>query len=289
LLLIDGAVAFAGGTAVIDEVDSPLAPELRWRETMIEIQGPVLGDWQQLFTESWDMYADEALTLPAPTPPVIANGQPGRVTVNEAHSRTGIQRSLLKQLQRANQRVWFATAYFIPSWKLRRKLKYAARAGVDVRLLLPGPCHRPQFAGKSAFLLATAGTAHSKHALRTMAFALRTWGFHISGKVSLITGALMRKGEINDHFHPKIEKAAEKMLLSLHKIQPNHPSFIALMTFRIQQAFWQKNQDNSVDYQYWHEQGWMEKDCNFYIPHSASANKVFLARLIGQVIGAFVT
>jgi phosphatidylserine/phosphatidylglycerophosphate/cardiolipin synthase-like enzyme len=139
LLLIDGAVAFAGGTAVIDEVDSPLAPELRWRETMIEIQGPVLGDWQQLFTESWDMYADEALTLPAPTPPVIANGQPGRVTVNEAHSRTGIQRSLLKQLQRANQRVWFATAYFIPSWKLRRKLKYAARAGVDVRLLLPGP------------------------------------------------------------------------------------------------------------------------------------------------------
>jgi len=70
---------------------------------------------------------------------VIAHGRPGRVTVNETRSRMGIQRSLLKQLRRARQRVWFATAYFIPSWSLRRKLKRAARAGADVRLLLPGP------------------------------------------------------------------------------------------------------------------------------------------------------
>ena len=139
LLLIDGKVAFVGGTGITDEVDSPRAPELRWRETMIELQGPVLGDWQQLFLESWNKYADEPLTLPTLTPVVLAHGQPGRVTVNEARSRMGIQRSLLKQLRRANQRVWFATAYFIPSWSLRRKLIRAARAGVDVRLLLPGP------------------------------------------------------------------------------------------------------------------------------------------------------
>jgi len=139
LLLIDGKLAFAGGTAVTDEVDSPRAPEQRWRETMIEIHGPVLGDWQQLFNESWNRYAVEPLTLPALSHAVSAIGQPGRVTVNETHSRTGIQRSLLKQLRRARHRVWFATAYFIPSWGLRRKLKRAARAGVDVRLLLPGP------------------------------------------------------------------------------------------------------------------------------------------------------
>jgi len=139
LLLVDGKVAFAGGAAVTDEVDSPKAPEQRWRETMIEIQGPVLGDWQQLFTESWNRYADEPLALPVLSPLVIAHGRPGRVTVNETRSRMGIQRSLLKQLRRARQRVWFATAYFIPSWSLRRKLKRAARAGADVRLLLPGP------------------------------------------------------------------------------------------------------------------------------------------------------
>jgi multimeric flavodoxin WrbA len=38
-------------------------------------------------------------------------------------------------------------------------------------------CHRPEFAGKSAYLLATAGSTRTGHALRTMDTALRTWGF----------------------------------------------------------------------------------------------------------------
>jgi cardiolipin synthase len=139
LLLVDGKIAFTGGAGIIDELDSPRAPGMRWRETMIEIQGPVLNDWQQLFIESWNKYAKQALTLPKLTPATITNGQPGRVTVNEARRRMGIQRSLLGHIKTARHRVWFATAYFIPSWSLRRKLKRAAKNGVDVRLLLPGP------------------------------------------------------------------------------------------------------------------------------------------------------
>jgi len=139
LLLIDGTVAFAGGAGITDEVDAPRNPAMRWRETMIEINGPVLGDWQQLFTESWNKYAEPALTLPMVTPATFSNGQTGRVAVNEARRMTGIQRSLLSHLKTAKHRIWFATAYFIPSWSIRRKLRRAARAGVDVRLLLPGP------------------------------------------------------------------------------------------------------------------------------------------------------
>lgn len=139
LLLVDARIAFVGGTGIKDEVDSPRAPAMRWRETMIGIQGPVLGDWQQLFTESWNKQAKQALALPAVTPAAFSNGQPGRVTVNEAHSRIGIQKSLLKHVKDARRHIWFATAYFIPTWSIRRKLKDAARRGVDVRLLLPGP------------------------------------------------------------------------------------------------------------------------------------------------------
>jgi cardiolipin synthase len=139
LLLVDGELAFAGGTGITDAVDSPRAPGMRWRETMLEIRGPILADWQQLFTESWNSYARQPLTLPAVPPVTLANGQLGRVTVNEARRRIGIQQSLLKQLKTARHRIWFATAYFIPSWSIRRKLKHAARRGVDVRLLLPGP------------------------------------------------------------------------------------------------------------------------------------------------------
>lgn len=141
LLLVDGKLAFAGGAGITDAVDSPGAAQLQWRETMIEIRGPVLGDWQRLFTESWNASTRQPLTLPPVPAPAdtAATGQRGRVTVNEARRRMGIQRSLLKRIKRAEHRIWFATAYFIPSWTLRRRLKHAAKRGVDVRLLLPGP------------------------------------------------------------------------------------------------------------------------------------------------------
>jgi len=139
LLLVDGQLAFPGGAGITDDVEPPRAPELRWRETMIEIRGPVVGDWQQLFRETWNTSTPTALSLPRWTPAVATEGQRGRVTINEARRRIGIQRSLGGHLRGARRRIWFATAYFIPSWSIRRKLRRASRAGIDVRLLLPGP------------------------------------------------------------------------------------------------------------------------------------------------------
>ena len=67
----------------------------------------------------------------------LVDGRPGRVTLN-APVHKELKRSLLKHIRAAERRVWIATAYFIPSRKIRRALKQAARHGVDVRLLLPG-------------------------------------------------------------------------------------------------------------------------------------------------------
>ena len=139
LLLVDGRLAYTGGTGITDAVEPPEALERRWRETMIEIQGPAVGDWQQLFAETWNNSAEVAVSLPPLSPVALADGQRGRVTINDARRRIGMQWSLYERLLGARQRIWFATAYFIPSWSIRRKLKRAARAGVDVRLLLPGP------------------------------------------------------------------------------------------------------------------------------------------------------
>jgi cardiolipin synthase len=46
---------------------------------------------------------------------------------------------LFRRVRNAEQRVWLATAYFVPSRKLLRALRRAVRQGADVRLLLPGP------------------------------------------------------------------------------------------------------------------------------------------------------
>jgi len=139
LLLVDGKIAFVGGAGLTDKFAPIHHPEKRWRETMMAILGPTLIDWQQLFLDSWNKYSNEQLTLPEITAIPFNNGQLSRVTVNEAYRWHGIQRSLIKRLHNAQNQIWFATAYFVPSWRIRRKLKRAAKAGVDVRLLLPGP------------------------------------------------------------------------------------------------------------------------------------------------------
>ncbi len=137
LLLIDDQLAFTGGAGITDDFDP--SRDMSWRENMIEIKGPVVRDWHRLFYESWNKYASTAVTVPVIEPDTYHEGQSGRVTINEAHHRSGIKWSLYKRIYNARDRVWFSTAYFLPSWRMQKLLKRAAKNGVDVRLLLPGP------------------------------------------------------------------------------------------------------------------------------------------------------
>lgn len=139
LLLVDGKTAFVGGTGLVDEFDPPNHPEKRWRETMLKVQGPVVVDWQQLFVTTWNRSTQQSLTIPVVMPAEYVEAQRGRVTTNEIQRYSELLLSLTRQIHRARHRVWFATAYFVPRWRIRRSLKRAAKTGVDVRLLLPGP------------------------------------------------------------------------------------------------------------------------------------------------------
>ena len=138
LMVVDGELAFVGGTGITDDFDMPGHPERSWRETAVRAQGPVVADWQALFRRVWNRHAPKPLVLPRAAPPAVAEGMPGRVTVTSALARQEIKRSLYSRARRAEQRLWIATAYFVPSRKLRRVLADADRRDVDVRLLLPG-------------------------------------------------------------------------------------------------------------------------------------------------------
>jgi phosphatidylserine/phosphatidylglycerophosphate/cardiolipin synthase-like enzyme len=138
LLLVDGELAFTGGLGISDEFDPPLPGARRWRDTVVEIRGPVVADWCRLFSDTWSRCS----AVPAPSC-AAATGTAGeaRGLVRASHGRGAGQmtRSLIAAALRARQRIWIATAYFIPSRRLRRVLRRRARHGLDVRLLVPGP------------------------------------------------------------------------------------------------------------------------------------------------------
>ena len=138
LLLIDGGLAYVGGAGLTED----FAPQGRhgpWRELMVEIRGPVVRDWQHAFVRSWGRcgtplgLADPPPCLPDP------HGAPGRLSLSEARQYSVLANGVLRRMDQAMGRVWIMSAYFVPSRRFRKALRRAARRGVDVRLLLPGP------------------------------------------------------------------------------------------------------------------------------------------------------
>ena len=142
LLLVDGCTGYVGGTGVTDDFWNPHKPGVHWHEVMVEMSGPLLLDWQALFDSQWVNCLKRRiwqLPLPRSSPrlPLLPSGSGlGRVAYAAARQHRDILHSLLRNLRRAQTRIWLATPYFLPTGKVRRALIRAARRGVDVRLLL---------------------------------------------------------------------------------------------------------------------------------------------------------
>ncbi|MGX1123545.1 phospholipase D-like domain-containing protein [Pseudomonas sp. HLS-6 TE3448] len=146
LLLVDQSWAVVGGTGVTDQFWTPGEEVSEWHEVMVEMRGPLLADWQMLFDRQWRANLRRTAWRPpthfglprVPRVPPEGKGQ-GRVAYADARQHRDILQSLVRALNSGQRRVWLATPYFLPTWKVRRSLRRAASRDVDVRLLLTGP------------------------------------------------------------------------------------------------------------------------------------------------------
>jgi len=138
LLVVDGKCAFVGGTGLTDDFDPAVSPQSYWRETMVEMQGPVVADWVELFRQVWRRATRRELPLAGAVHAAPAGALRCRVASSCAPVHREIKRSFIVYARRARERIWLVTPYFVPSSKIRRTLRSAARNGVDVRVLVPG-------------------------------------------------------------------------------------------------------------------------------------------------------
>jgi cardiolipin synthase len=137
LLVCDGRTAFVGGTGLTDDF-APGGRHGPWRELMVEIEGPVVADWQRAFARTWRRCGPElGLREPAAAMP-RADGAAGRLSLSEARQRSILANGVIRRIDSAARRAWIMSAYLVPSRRFRKALRRAARRGVDVRLLVPG-------------------------------------------------------------------------------------------------------------------------------------------------------
>lgn len=144
-------------------------------------------------------------------------------------------------------------------------------------------CHRPALARQSALLVTTTAGSPSGHAMRTLSVALLTWGAHIAGQAGFKMGALLPADEL-PRLRPRARKAARQLLNAVRRRAHETPSFISLMTFRIQQATWSQEPAGTLDHTYWRENGWLTEAREFYIPNRSGRLKTLLARWVGGLI-----
>ena len=137
ILIIDGELCFVGGVGLADEFSGRDGMP-GWRETLVEVSGPCVNDWVVLFSDTWQKVSLQPLQIVSALSLTYSVGVRGRVACVHSDDSQGIKRALINRARGAEYRIWIATAYFVPSVKIRRALSDAARRGVDVRLLLPG-------------------------------------------------------------------------------------------------------------------------------------------------------
>jgi len=141
LLCADGEVAFTGGLCIgHDWAGDPLRDIPPWRDTAIEVRGPGIAHLEDAFADSWAACGDP---MPEEKRIIQAAGDIGLWVIAGSPNSMGLYR--LEQLvaEIVERSLWLADAYFVATTGYVRALTGAARAGVDVRLLVPGANNWP--------------------------------------------------------------------------------------------------------------------------------------------------
>jgi cardiolipin synthase len=138
-LIVDGTVGFIGGLNAGDEYMGRSPVFGAWRDTHVEIRGPMVAQLQLIFAEDWHWATGalilEELTWEAPHAPEDMTGLIAATgPADEAETGSLMYFAAISAAQR---RLWIASPYFVPDIDITAALRAAALRGVDVRLLVP--------------------------------------------------------------------------------------------------------------------------------------------------------
>ena len=200
LLIVDGQTAFLGGINISSVYSggsfSQLAssrPEEQapWRDTHMQVDGPVVGEFQKLFLATWEKQKGAAL---APRDYLPQFGNKGKEVVRAIgsspdESYTLMYATLISAISSAETAVYLTNAYFVPDRQLLAALKDAAQRGVDVKLILPSYT--------DSWLVFHAGRSYYKELLETGVKIYERRGTLLHAKTALIDGVWSTIGSTN--------------------------------------------------------------------------------------------
>ena len=141
VLVCDGRVGFTGGVGIAEEWEGAGDRPESWRDTHFRVHGPAVLALRGAFYEDW---LEQELTVAPALEQVHDPGSPGALAAQVVSATASVGRSAISALHDAlivlaRRRLRIATAYFSPTADETERLVGAARRGVEVEVLIPGP------------------------------------------------------------------------------------------------------------------------------------------------------
>ena len=204
LLIVDGSIAFLGGinissvysggsfkTGSKGQPKKGNAENPAWRDTDLQLQGPVVAELQKLFIDAWAKQKGPPLAAKNYFPPPQNLGRQVVRAIGSSPDEpfSLIYATLLSAIGSAETSVRITNAYFVPDPQLLDALETAARRGVDVTLILPGQT--------DSWLTFHAGRRSYERLLRAGVKLFERRGVILHSKTALIDGVWATVGSTN--------------------------------------------------------------------------------------------
>ena len=142
ILVIDGHTAFTGGVNLADEYINRIQRFGHWKDTAVMVRGEAAKSFARMFLEMWAVnervpeFGKFLHNVPAQ--PADGNGFVMPYGDSPLDGERVGEQVYLDLLHRAQEYVHIMTPYLIIDSEMENALRYAARRGVDVKLILPG-------------------------------------------------------------------------------------------------------------------------------------------------------
>lgn len=142
IAIFDHRVATLGGHNLANEYMGPTMLKRRWRDLGGIIEGPAVRLLDEIFLADWAFASGQSLAelqkeLPAEVPAAAGDSEVQIVASGPDVAGDPLYEGILSLVQQAERSIWIVTPYFIPDEVLFRSLVVQARAGIDVRLVVP--------------------------------------------------------------------------------------------------------------------------------------------------------
>ncbi len=149
LLIVDGRIAFLGGINISSVYSGgssrkrsaqPRQKTTAWRDTHLQVEGPVVGEFQKLFLATWESQSGEAIASDNHYPRLanVGNEVVRGIGSSPDEPFSLIYATLISAIRSAETSICLTNAYFVPDPQLLEALKDTVLRKVDVKLLLPG-------------------------------------------------------------------------------------------------------------------------------------------------------